>query len=161
MIVVNGSSLEIYVASESPTATACSTAAMHEPATGSDRGLASLYCLLRFDLCGIVESMAMVRFPGKDRDQLLLVFKEAKVSVVEYDPSEHDLRTVALNFFESESLRRGRVALGQLPMRVGSDARTQEAAEHRRLARPATARSAARRRRGWPPLQAGGPGRRR
>ncbi len=58
----------------------------------------------------------MVRFPGKDRDQLLLVFKEAKVSVVEYDPAENDLRTLALNFFENESLRRGRVAFGQPPM---------------------------------------------
>ncbi len=72
IVVVSGSSLEIFVACE-PADPTSSPEVGHEPA--GRRGKASLHCLLRYDLCGLVESMAMVRFPGKDRDQLLLVFK--------------------------------------------------------------------------------------
>lgn len=39
------------------------------------------------------------------RDALLLSFKDAKLSIVEYDPDVHDLRTISLHYFETDDLK--------------------------------------------------------
>jgi hypothetical protein len=75
IVVVSGSSLEIFAACEPAETSQGWSHGGHEPPGSSTK--ASLHSLLRYDLCGIVESMAMVRFPGKDRDQLLLVFRQS------------------------------------------------------------------------------------
>uniref|UniRef100_A0A8C2Y5L5 Cleavage and polyadenylation specific factor 1 n=1 Tax=Coturnix japonica TaxID=93934 RepID=A0A8C2Y5L5_COTJA len=72
-----------------------------------------------FSLFGNVMSMASVQLAGAKRDALLLSFKDAKLSVVEYDPGTHDLKTLSLHYFEEPELRVG-VGLG-LTIKCGGD----------------------------------------
>ncbi|TRZ02096.1 hypothetical protein DNTS_012420 [Danionella cerebrum] len=69
-----------------------------------------------FSLFGNVMSMASVQLVGNNRDALLLSFKDAKLSVVEYDPGTHDLKTLSLHFFEEPELRDGFVQNVHIPM---------------------------------------------
>ncbi|KAK2836147.1 hypothetical protein Q7C36_014016 [Tachysurus vachellii] len=69
-----------------------------------------------FSLFGNVMSMASVQLVGTNRDALLLSFKDAKLSVVEYDPGTHDLRTLSLHFFEEPELRDGFVQNVHIPI---------------------------------------------
>ena len=48
-----------------------------------------------------------MRLAGRDRDTLLLTFKDAKLSLVEYNPDTHDLQTLSLHHFEDEEVRAG------------------------------------------------------
>lgn len=64
-----------------------------------------LECLAQFTLHGNVMSMQAVTLVGSQRDSLLLSFRDAKLSVVEYDQDTHDLRTVSLHYFEEEEIR--------------------------------------------------------
>ncbi|KAI2652583.1 Cleavage and polyadenylation specificity factor subunit 1 [Labeo rohita] len=69
-----------------------------------------------FSLFGNVMSMASVQLVGTNRDALLLSFKDAKLSVVEYDPGTHDLKTLSLHYFEEPELRDGFVQNMHIPM---------------------------------------------
>ncbi|KAA0710565.1 Cleavage and polyadenylation specificity factor subunit 1 [Triplophysa tibetana] len=69
-----------------------------------------------FSLFGNVMSMASVQLVGTNRDALLLSFKDAKLSVVEYDPGTHDLKTLSLHYFEEPELREGFVQNLHIPM---------------------------------------------
>uniref|UniRef100_A0A671UNR7 Cleavage and polyadenylation specificity factor subunit 1 n=1 Tax=Sparus aurata TaxID=8175 RepID=A0A671UNR7_SPAAU len=69
-----------------------------------------------FSLFGNVMSMASVQLVGANRDALLLSFKDAKLSVVEYDPGTHDLKTLSLHFFEEPELRDGFVQNVHIPI---------------------------------------------
>ncbi|XP_048849144.1 cleavage and polyadenylation specificity factor subunit 1 [Brienomyrus brachyistius] len=69
-----------------------------------------------FSLFGNVMSMASVQLVGTNRDALLLSFKDAKLSVVEYDPGTHDLKTLSLHFFEEPELRDGFVQNVHIPI---------------------------------------------
>ncbi|KAI7798729.1 cleavage and polyadenylation specificity factor subunit 1 [Triplophysa rosa] len=69
-----------------------------------------------FSLFGNVMSMASVQLVGTNRDALLLSFKDAKLSVVEYDPGTHDLKTLSLHYFEEPELREGFVQNMHIPM---------------------------------------------
>ena len=64
-----------------------------------------LECLAQYTLHGNVMSMQAVRLVGSQRDSLLLSFRDAKLSVVEYDIETHGLRTVSLHYFEEEEMR--------------------------------------------------------
>ncbi|XP_077349841.1 cleavage and polyadenylation specificity factor subunit 1-like [Lithobates pipiens] len=66
-----------------------------------------LELMASFSFFGNVMSMASVQLAGAKRDALLLSFKEAKLSVVEYDPEIHDLKTLSLHYFEEPELRVG------------------------------------------------------
>ncbi|XP_046690557.1 cleavage and polyadenylation specificity factor subunit 1 [Silurus meridionalis] len=68
-----------------------------------------------FSLFGNVMSMASVQLVATNRDALLLSFKDAKLSVVEYDPGTHDLKTLSLHFFEEPELRDGFVQNVHIP----------------------------------------------
>ncbi|KAJ8273298.1 hypothetical protein GJAV_G00099970 [Gymnothorax javanicus] len=69
-----------------------------------------------FSLFGNVMSMASVQLVGASRDALLLSFKDAKLSVVEYDPGTHDLKTISLHYFEEPELRDGFVQNVHIPI---------------------------------------------
>lgn len=69
-----------------------------------------------FSLFGNIMSMASVQLVGSSRDALLLSFKDAKLSVVEYDTGTHDLKTLSLHFFEEPELRDGFVQNVHIPM---------------------------------------------
>ncbi|XP_035224337.1 cleavage and polyadenylation specificity factor subunit 1-like [Stegodyphus dumicola] len=73
------------------------------PAIGEPK--LKLECVQVFPLFGNVMSMQSVRLAGSSRDALLLSFKEAKLSLVEYDPSTHDLKTLSLHYFEEEDMK--------------------------------------------------------
>uniref|UniRef100_F6RG92 Cleavage and polyadenylation specificity factor subunit 1 n=2 Tax=Ornithorhynchus anatinus TaxID=9258 RepID=F6RG92_ORNAN len=104
-----------------------------ESATKSDRnpdGKAprehreKLELVASFSFFGNVMSMASVQLAGAKRDALLLSFKDAKLSVVEYDPGTHDLKTLSLHYFEEPELRDGFVQNVHIPrVRVDPDGR--------------------------------------
>ncbi|XP_053571965.1 cleavage and polyadenylation specificity factor subunit 1 [Bombina bombina] len=75
-----------------------------------------LELMASFSFFGNVMSMASVQLAGAKRDALLLSFKEAKLSVVEYDPGTHDLKTLSLHYFEEPELRDGFVQNIHIPM---------------------------------------------
>ena len=51
---------------------------------------------------GEVMGLQKVSLPGSRRDTILLSFADAKLSVVEYDPANHDLKSVSLHIFEDD-----------------------------------------------------------
>lgn len=50
-------------------------------------------------------SIQSVNLANSARDALLLAFRDAKLSVVEYDPESHDLKTLSLHYFEEEDMK--------------------------------------------------------
>ncbi|XP_065687015.2 cleavage and polyadenylation specificity factor subunit 1 [Patagioenas fasciata] len=83
-----------------------------------------LELMASFSFFGNVMSMASVQLAGAKRDALLLSFKDAKLSVVEYDPGTHDLKTLSLHYFEEPELRDGFVQNVHIPrVRVDPDGR--------------------------------------
>ncbi|CAH1778694.1 unnamed protein product [Owenia fusiformis] len=66
-----------------------------------------LECLASYSLFGNITSMQKVRLAGASRDGLLLSFADAKLSLIEYDPSSHDLKNTSLHYFQDESLKDG------------------------------------------------------
>nr|KAI8762317.1 cleavage and polyadenylation specificity factor subunit 1 [Biomphalaria glabrata] len=75
-----------------------------------------LECLASYSLHGNIQSLAAVKLVGASRDVLLLSFLDAKLSVVEYDPSTHDLKTCSLHQFEEPELKGGHSSNIHLPM---------------------------------------------
>ncbi|KAF5843827.1 hypothetical protein DUNSADRAFT_5064 [Dunaliella salina] len=75
-----------------------------------------------FPLCGVVESMVMLksRSPGIQRDALMLAFRDAKLCVLEWDTSRHGLRTTSMHYFEGDpALRDGRKVFADPPRLLG------------------------------------------
>lgn len=71
-----------------------------------------------FDLFGIITSLDKINLGNRRmlrRDALVLTFNDAKLSIVEYNPQTHDLKTISMHFFEDESLRNGRVTNHMAP----------------------------------------------
>ncbi|KAJ8922194.1 hypothetical protein NQ315_004131 [Exocentrus adspersus] len=66
-----------------------------------------LECMAQYQLFGNVMSIQSVSLANSQRDALLLAFSDAKLSVVEYDPENHDLRTISLHYFEEEDMKDG------------------------------------------------------
>ncbi|KAK7115084.1 hypothetical protein V1264_001025 [Littorina saxatilis] len=83
-----------------------------------------LECLKSFSLFGNIMSMQSVTLVGAQRDVLLLSFMDAKLAVMEYDPSTHDLKTVSLHQFEEPDLKGGLATNIHIPeVRVDPDGR--------------------------------------
>ncbi|XP_052749426.1 cleavage and polyadenylation specificity factor subunit 1 [Galleria mellonella] len=66
-----------------------------------------LECLASYTLWGNVMSMASVRSPSSGRDLLLVSFKEAKLSVLQYDPQTNNLITLSMHYFEEDDMKGG------------------------------------------------------
>jgi len=60
-----------------------------------------------YSFFGNIINMQVVRLGSNTRDSLLLAFKDAKLSIVEYDSSNHDLKTDSMHFFEDQELKAG------------------------------------------------------
>ncbi|XP_045761794.1 cleavage and polyadenylation specificity factor subunit 1 isoform X1 [Maniola jurtina] len=66
-----------------------------------------LECLATYTLWGNVMSIASVKCPSAGRDLLLVSFKEAKLSVLQYDPQTNNLATLSMHYFEEEDMKGG------------------------------------------------------
>lgn len=64
-----------------------------------------LECIAQYQLFGNVMSLQAVSLANSPRDALLLAFADAKLSVVEYDPENHELRTLSLHYFEEDDMK--------------------------------------------------------
>lgn len=56
-----------------------------------------------------------------ERDSLVMSFHNAKLSLVEYNPESHELKTISLHYFEDETLRDGCVTNHMFPPIVRAD----------------------------------------
>ena len=66
-----------------------------------------LECRQTFILNGKVDSVNSISFAGANRDCVMLSFADAKVSIVEYDPHTHDLKTISMHYFEEDDMKQG------------------------------------------------------
>ncbi|CAH2098493.1 unnamed protein product [Euphydryas editha] len=66
-----------------------------------------LECLATYTLWGNVMSIASVKCPSAGRDILLVSFKEAKLSVLQYDPQTNNLITLSMHYFEEDDMKGG------------------------------------------------------
>ncbi|CAG9824249.1 unnamed protein product [Phaedon cochleariae] len=66
-----------------------------------------LECIAQYTLFGNIMSIQRVTFTNTQRDAILLAFADSKLSVVEYDPENHDLRTLSLHYFEEDDMKDG------------------------------------------------------
>ena len=74
----------------------------------SDRGLLTkLVLVAEFTLAGTVTGLARIKIAGTKSggDALLLAFKDARLSLVEWDPRAHDLSTISIHYYEQEELQ--------------------------------------------------------
>lgn len=84
---------------------------------------ASLELVCHYRLHGNIESLAVLSVGGSDnskrRDSIILAFRDAKISVLEYDDSTHSLRASSLHCFEGPDwfhLKRGRESFARGPL---------------------------------------------
>ncbi|KAK2149963.1 hypothetical protein LSH36_428g00028 [Paralvinella palmiformis] len=66
-----------------------------------------LECIASYQLFGNIMSMASVRLAGSQTDALVISIKDAKLSIIEYDPSTHDVKTSSMHYFENDDLKDG------------------------------------------------------
>ncbi|KAH7664725.1 cleavage and polyadenylation specificity factor subunit 1 protein [Dioscorea alata] len=130
LIVTAGNILEVYVVrvqeddarSSQPSADPRGSGGVMDGIRG-----ARLELVCHYRLHGNVESMAILSVGGDDqskrRDSIVLAFRDAKISVLEYDDAAHGLRTSSMHCFEGPEwryLKRGRESFDRGP-RVKAD----------------------------------------
>lgn len=64
-----------------------------------------LECLATYTLWGNVMSLASVKSPSTGRDLLLVSFREAKLSVLQYDLQTNNLITLSMHYFEEDDMK--------------------------------------------------------
>ncbi|KAK9143678.1 hypothetical protein Syun_013078 [Stephania yunnanensis] len=84
---------------------------------------ASLELVCHYKLHGNVETMAILPVEGGDnhkkRDSIILAFRDAKISILEFDDSIYGLRTSSMHCFEGpewQYLKRGRESFSRGPL---------------------------------------------
>ncbi|GAW22696.1 hypothetical protein ANO14919_122390 [Xylariales sp. No.14919] len=74
----------------------------------SDRShYTKLVLVAEFPIAGTVTGLARIKSPSSASggDALLLAFKDAKLSMVEWDPVKHSIRTNSIHYYEQEDLQ--------------------------------------------------------
>lgn len=107
LVTVRSTSLEVYAANR-----------LQE---GSLTSAIKLELLAQQRLFGVVESLAVLsgRSGRSGRDAILLTFRDAKLSVLQWDPFTSDMVPSSLHYFEGdESLKAGRQAFPRPPIAV-------------------------------------------
>ncbi|XP_065870891.1 cleavage and polyadenylation specificity factor subunit 1 [Euphorbia lathyris] len=125
LIITAGNVLEVYVVrvqEEGSRETRTSREARRGGVMDGVSG-ASLELVCHYRLHGNVESMKVLPIEGRDssrrRDSIILAFKDAKISVLEFDDSIHGLRTSSMHCFEGPDwlhLKRGRESFARGPL---------------------------------------------
>lgn len=64
-----------------------------------------LECMATYQLYGNIMSIQSVSLTGSQRDALLISFKDAKLSVVQHDPDNFELKTLSLHYFEEADIK--------------------------------------------------------
>ncbi|GAB4826000.1 hypothetical protein Ancab_008868 [Ancistrocladus abbreviatus] len=125
LIVTAGNVLEIYVVRVQEAGSGGSRGILDAKRGGVMAGVsgASLELVSHYRLHGNVESLAVLSVSGSDssrrRDSIILAFRDAKVSVLEYDDSIQGLRASSLHCFEGPEwiyLKRGRETFARGPL---------------------------------------------
>lgn len=107
LVIVRSTSLEVYAANTLE--------------QGSSTSTIKLELLAQQPLFGVVESLAVLsgRSGRSGRDAILLTFRDAKLSVLQWDPFTSDMVPSSLHYFEGdESLKAGRQAFPRPPIAV-------------------------------------------
>ncbi|KAL6046955.1 mRNA cleavage and polyadenylation factor subunit [Balamuthia mandrillaris] len=83
----------------------------NSPSSPSEKGEESeghvLELVAAYHLFGNIESLAAVRFARSKKDAILVTFRDAKISVVEFASAEQDLRVVSLHSYERNRIKEG------------------------------------------------------
>ena len=72
-----------------------------------DSGKTKFEYIARHTFNGNITSIASARLSGHNRDILLITFKHAKLSIVEYDKATENIKVVSLHRFEEDDLKVG------------------------------------------------------
>lgn len=122
LIVASGNVLELYVVRVQEEG-ARSSGELKRGGVMDGVAGASLELVCHYRLHGNVESMGVLSVEGGDdsrrRDSIILAFKDAKISVLEFDDSIHGLRTSSMHCFEGPDwrhLKRGRESFARGPL---------------------------------------------
>ncbi|CAI0403493.1 unnamed protein product, partial [Linum tenue] len=125
LVVTAGNVLELYVVRVQQEGSRESRNSGESKRGGLVDGVsgASLELVCHYRLHGNVESLAVLPSDGGDssrrRDAIILAFKDAKISVLEFDDSMHALRTSSMHCFEGPEwchLKRGRECFAAGPL---------------------------------------------
>lgn len=66
-----------------------------------------LECMANYTLFGNIMSLQSVSLAGSQRDALLISFQDARLSVVQFDPDNFELKTLSLHYFEEDDIKGG------------------------------------------------------
>ncbi|WCJ36530.1 Cleavage and polyadenylation specificity factor subunit 1 [Euphorbia peplus] len=125
LIITAGNVLEVYVVRvlEETSREARNSAEPRRGGVMDGVSGVSLDLACYYRLHGNVESMKVLPMEGRDssrrRDSIILAFKDAKISVLEFDDSIHGLRTSSMHCFEGPEwlhLKRGRESFPRGPL---------------------------------------------
>ncbi len=115
LVVVKTSLLQIFELKPQRPGSHITTNATHQPARGAGRatsngdasGQSLKLCLIgEYDLSGTVTSVRRIKALNTKSggEALLLSFRDAKISLVEWDPEAHGIATISIHYYEGDEL---------------------------------------------------------
>lgn len=103
LIISSGTRLSIYILHTQDPQVPLTVPPIKQESTATQQpahGRSKLELYWSCSLLCAPQSIAAIRMPWNGRDALLLAFPDAKLSVLEWDATAHDLRTLSLHSFE-------------------------------------------------------------